>query len=299
MPIARGRPRAGQVERRRERGAVGQPRLGGDDVRQCRTGTGARPRGSRAAGGRAGRARHASSAAVDPGVSGSLLLRGRRPDQRRRRRPVPSSPGGRPPPGTRTPCSTTPPADPWSASRDRSGCSAPPAASRRGRAPGRPSRPEAPSPAVPVPAPRGRPGPSSAAAPASGRRSAPCCARDLRGEVVDVRALLEVGAHRGRVGDREQRDHREQHQRPAGQPRPGRGDRAAAACAPRRPARRVGGCRGVRPGPAYDGVPARSAPVPRERGPPGVAGGVAEVGPRCGAAGCTSRPARSAPGRRS
>ena len=49
------RPRAGQVVQRRERRAVGQPRRGLDRRPDCRTGSGARPPGSRAARGRAGR----------------------------------------------------------------------------------------------------------------------------------------------------------------------------------------------------------------------------------------------------
>ncbi len=134
--------------------------------------------------------------------------------------------------------------------------------------------------------------------------------RDLGLEVGDVGALLQVGPHRGGVGDREQREHQHQDQGPAGEPR-----------APTRLARRP---RGARSGTGPPG--ARTGPVPGPRCPPGrePRGGVRRLAairavrpgsggtrrrrrsarrrrarPRCAGAGCTWRPARSARGHRS
>ena len=70
---------------------------------------------------------------------------------------------------------------------------------------------------------------------------------DLGLQVVDVRALLEVGPHRRRVGDRQHRDDQHQDRGAAGEPRPAR----------------LASRRGGRGRPAPRGRAARVAPLAR------------------------------------
>ena len=129
--------------------------------------------------------------------------------------------------------------------------------------------------------------------------------------LADLAALLEVGPQLRGVGDHQHREHQHQDHRPAGEPRPRRGRRPAAP-------RRAPTCRGrrrtlvagrARPGVARRPARARgcrrsvasvaSALVPREGTGARRSGRRRRAPPRSGAAGCTSRPARSGPGHRS
>ena len=134
-------------------------------------------------------------------------------------------------------------------------------------------------------------------------------AGDLGAQVGDVRALLEVGPHRGGVGDHQHRQHDHQDRHPVGEPRPrARAGVVRVALAAR--GRPGGGCPGSTPGErpcgglaaAYDGWPswsARLSPGSAGRRHDRRSGRRRRAPPRCAAAGCTSRRARSGPGRRS
>ena len=135
--------------------------------------------------------------------------------------------------------------------------------------------------------------------------------RDLRLQVGDVGPLLEVGAHRRGVGDGEHRDHQDQDRGPPGEagaapalgvgrtrPAP-TGGRAAPRPAPVRPG--PGRLRGRDP---RGGVRRLSAIGPVSPGSAGRrrlrrSGRRRRARPRSGGAGCTWRPARTGPGRRS
>src|SRR4029453_4287219 len=82
---------------------------------------------------------------------------------------------------------------------------------------------------------------------------------DLAPQLLDVRALLQVRAHRGGVGDGEHREHEDQDRRAAGEagtsgPGTGRGDGSGSAPGPRvAPLTRAAAATGSSPGRASFG----------------------------------------------